>query len=346
MNEKVWIRFLLVAVLVTGLCLTVSAPFSHAAGITLRLGHTDAPDVFTGKKHANAVMFKSVVESKTQGQVKIQIYPANQLGGEREIIEATQIGTLDLCLSSGGGLSGFYAPSMVLGIPYLFSSYEEAWKVMDGDFGKMLAEDMVKRAGIRTLGYAQTGFRHFLNSKRMLRSPADLKGLKIRVMQSPLYITLVESLGANPTPVPWPEVYSAAQQGVVDGMEVPVGSAVMVKLYEVQKYMVLDGHVFSADWLMMNEGKFQSLSKPHQKIFLEAGYVASIAGRAIEALSSALGVETLQKKGMTVYGPTAEEMAQFRNLSQKPVVTWLRKELGKDEIWVDRVLKGVEAVRR
>jgi tripartite ATP-independent transporter DctP family solute receptor len=346
MNEKVWIHFLIVALLVTGFCLTVPAPASHAAGITLRLAHTDAPDIYIGKKHAFAVMFQKVVESKTQGEVKIQIFPANQLGGEREIIESTQAGTLDLCLTSDGGLSGFYAPCMVLTIPYLFSSYEEAWKVLDGDFGRKLAEDMVKRSGLRTLGYAQTGFRHFMNSKRMLRSPADLKGLKIRVMQSPLYITMVESLGGNPTPVPWPEVYSAAQQGVVDGMEIPVGPTVMVKFYEVQKYMVLDGHTFSPDFLLMNEDKFQSLSKPLQKLLLEAGYEGSIAGRAIEALSSAVGVETLKEKGMTIYTPTAEEMTQFRELSQKPVVTWLRKKLAKDEIWVDNVLKSVEAVRR
>jgi tripartite ATP-independent transporter DctP family solute receptor len=346
MSDKKWVRFLFAGLFVAGLSITASTPFAHAASVTLRLAHTDAPDVYTGKKHANAVMFKSIVEDKTQGEVKIEIYPANQLGGERETIEATQIGTLDLCLTSDGPLVSFYPPSGVLTIPFLFSSYEEAWKVLDGPFGKMLADDMVKREGIRTLGYAQTGFRHFLNSKRMLRSPADLKGLKIRVMQSPLYMTMVESLGANPTPVPWPEVYSAAQQGVVDGMEMPVGSVVMVKLFEVQKYMVLDGHVFSTDFLLMNEKKFQSLSKPVQNVFLEAGYVASTAGRAIEALSSALGVETLRKRGMTVYAPNAQEMSQFRSLSQKPVLTWLRKELGKDESWVDRVLKEVESVRR
>jgi TRAP-type transport system periplasmic protein len=344
MTTMRWSGLAGVAALALGLVVPGHAAASET--ITLRLAHTDAPDPFTAKKHAFALMFKDIVEKRTQGQVQIEIYPANQLGGEREIIEAVQIGTLDLALSSDGGLSGFYPPSMVLSMPYLFSSYEEAWKVLDGELGQALTADMVAQAGLRNLGYAQTGFRHFLNARREVRSPADMEGLKIRVMESPLYINMVEALGGNPTPVPWPEVYSAAQQGVVDGMELPVGSVVMVKLYEVQSYMILDGHTFSTDFLLINEDLFQSLDRNIQNALLEAGHVGAVAGRAIEALNSALGVEELERQGMTVYSPTADELAQFRELSQAPVLDWLRQELGADSVWVDRVLAAVEEVRR
>jgi tripartite ATP-independent transporter DctP family solute receptor len=326
--------------------LLAAAPSLAQTPITLRLAHTDSPDTYNSKKHAFALMFKNIVESKTQGQVQVQVFPANQLGGEREIVEGVNLGTLDIALTSDGGLSGFYPPSMVLSIPYLFGGYEEAWKVLDGEFGAALAKDMLARTGMRTLGYAQTGFRHFMNAKREVRSPEDMKGLKIRVMQSPLYMTMVNSLGASPTPVPWPEVYSAAQQGVVDGMELPIGSVLMVKLYEVQKFMVLDGHTFSTDFLLINERKFQSLPKMHQNVVLEAGQVGATAGRAIEALNSALGAEELVKRGMKLYAPTAEQMAGFRKLSQEPVLTWLRGELKQDAAWVDRVVKAVESERR
>jgi TRAP-type C4-dicarboxylate transport system substrate-binding protein len=164
-------------------------------------------------------------------------------------------------------------------------------------------------------------------------------------MESPLYIKLVKSLGGNPTPVAWPEAYTAVQQGVVDGLELPVGSIIMVKFYEVTKYVVLDGHVFSTDFMLINERAYQKLSKDIQKIIREAAIAGATAGRAIEALNSSVGIEKLKELGMEVYGPTAEELSLFRKASQEPVVKWLRQELAEDAVWVDKVFEAVKKAR-
>ena len=153
-----------------------------------------------------------------------------------------------MCMVSGA-IAGYFKPAMVLDIPYLFSSAPVAWKVLDGKFGDELAAALLDKTGMRVLAYGETGFRNFTNSKRPIKSPEDLKGLKIRVMETPLYITLVKALGAAPTPIAWTETYTSLQQGVVDGQENPVSVIIQAKFAEVQKYLTLDGHTYGADFL-------------------------------------------------------------------------------------------------
>ena len=327
------------AVLLT--TIMIIAPAATLAGpIVIKLAHVDPEDVFISKKGALARAFKDIVEVESGGAIQVNLFPSGQLGGEREILESTKMGTIQMCAVSGV-IGSYFKPAMVLDIPYLFSSPAVAWKVLDGDFGDELSSAILKKTGMRNLAYGETGFRNFCNFVRPIKSPADLKNLKIRVMETPLYVTLVKSLGAAPTPIAWTEVYSALQQKVVDGLELPVSVINQVKMYEVLKYLCLDAHTYSADFLFINENFFQKLSPEHRAIIKRAAIVAGTCGRAIQQLNSAMGVSTLKAKGMEIYAPNSEERAQFKAAAQGPVIQWMETEIGGPE-WIDKVQKAVK----
>jgi len=146
-----------------------------------------------------------------------------------------------------------YKPIGVLGIPFLYDSHEHAWRVYDSPWLKEFSDDMIKKSGIRLLGFADNGVRHFTNSKRPIRTPDDMKGLKMRVMPSPVFQTLVSALGASPSAIPWAELPTALQQKVVDGQENGVTNILAASLYQYQKYVTLDGHVWSVHGCVINE---------------------------------------------------------------------------------------------
>ena len=330
----VTIGFLMMA----GLSL-LSAPPVRAAQFQIKLGHADPPDVYTSRKAASSTVFKQIVESETGGAVEVQVFPAGQLGGEQALAEATKLGNIQASMLSGP-FSNFCKEAQVLDIPYLFSSYLVAWKVLDGPFGKELAQECLK-TGMRVLEYGQVGFRNFTNSARPIKTPADLKGMKVRVMESPVYMSLIRSLGAAPTPVPWTETYTALQQKVVDAQENPVSSIKFAKLYEVQKYLTLDGHTYGVSFMLMNEKFFQGLPKEFQAIVKNAAATASVVENGIDTLDSSLGIQFLKDKGMEVYAPTPKEKAAFRDASQKPVIEYLEKQVGRP--WIDKVLNAVKS---
>jgi tripartite ATP-independent transporter DctP family solute receptor len=262
------------------------------------------------------------------------------VGGERDLAEATKLGTIQMSMLSGP-FSNFCKEVQVLDIPYLFSSYLVAWKVLDGPFGKELAQECLNKSGMRVLTYGQVGFRNFTNSARPIKSPADVKGMKVRVMESPVYMSLIRSLGGSPTPVPWTETYTALQQKVVDGQENPVSSIKFAKLYEVQKYLTLDGHTYGVSFMLINEKFFQGLPKEYQTIVKNAAATANVVENGIDTLDSSLGVQFLKEKGMEVYVPTPKEKAAFRDAAQKPVIEYLEKQIGRP--WIDKVLNAVKS---
>ena len=322
------------------LALMAVAPATVQAGPTvIKLAHVDPEDVFISKKGAAARVFKDIVEAETSGAIKVQLFPAGQLGGERELIESTKLGTIQMSMVSGA-IAGYFKPAMVLDIPYLFSSAPVAWKVLDGPFGQELGDAILKKTGMRVLAYGETGFRNFTNSKRPITSPADLQGLKIRVMETPLYLTMVKSLGAAPTPIAWPEVYTSLQQGVVDGQENPVSVILQAKFSEVQRYLTLDGHTYGADFILINDSFYQKLSADQRGIIRRAAIVAGNCGRSIQQLNSAMGVSKLTAQGMVVYSPTPAERAEFKRLTQKPVIEWMKGQV--ESAWIDKLMSAVK----
>ncbi|GAA0285083.1 TRAP transporter substrate-binding protein DctP [Rhodovulum strictum] len=313
---------------------------SAASAQTMRIAHVD-PDDWTGsKKGAAAHVFKNIVEGETG--LKVEIFPAGALGNEDDLVGQAQEGLTQVVLVSGA-MSKICPPAAVLDIPYSFASATIAWDVLDGPFGDALAEDCLARTGLRTLAYGETGFRNFTNSKREIRSPEDMAGLKFRVQPVPLYIELVKGLGGEPTPIAWTELPNALSTGVVDGQENPVGVIYNNGLHKLQKFMTLDGHVYAADFILINEDFFQALSPSDREVVRRAGRVAGTMGRAIQQWTSADGVTRVQAEGMQVYAPTAAELQAFAERAQPAVVDYLRGELGADAVWIDRLQEAVAA---
>lgn len=304
------------------------------AGTTIKLGHVDPAEWQSSKKGAAGVIFKNIVEGETD--ISVELFPAKALGDENSLVQQTQEGTTHMAIVSGA-MSTVFKPADVLNIPYTFASPTIAWDVLDGQFGKDLAEYCLQKTGLRVLAYGETGFRNFTNNDREIKSPADMKGLKFRVQPIPLYVEMVKGLGGEPTPIAWSELPNALATGVVDGQENPVGVIYNNKLHKLQKYLILDGHVYGTDFIIINDEFFQSLPAKDQAIIEKAARIAGTMGRAIQQFNTAEGVTKVAAEGMKVYSPTAAELAQFKKLAQPAVKNWLAGELGKDAIWIEKL---------
>lgn len=314
-----------------------------AAGAqTIRVAHVDPDDWTASKKGAAAHVFKNIVEGETD--LTVELFPAGALGNEDELVGQAQEGLTQVALVSGA-MSKICPAAGVLDIPYTFSSATVAWDVLDGEFGDALAEHCLEQTGLRTLAYGETGFRNFTNGTREIRTPADMEGLKFRVQPIPLYLEMVKGLGGEPTPIAWTELPNALSTGVVDGQENPVGVIYTNGLHKLQKYMTLDGHVYGADFIVISDEFFQSLSPAEQQVVAKAARVAGTMGRAIQQWGTAEGVNKVQAEGMQVYSPTADEIAAFAEKAQPAVVEYLRGELGDDAVWIDRLQEAVDAAQ-
>ncbi|UTV99090.1 DctP family TRAP transporter solute-binding subunit [Marinomonas rhizomae] len=312
-----------------------------AADLTLTIGHVDPQDWTTSKKGAATEVFKNLVEAESGGRIEVNVYPSGQLGGETDLVQSAQEGTLSMAMVSGA-FAKVCKEASVLEIPYLFPSAPVAWEVLDGEFGKALSEHCLEESGLRTLAYGETGFRNFTNSKRPVAEPKDLSGLKIRVQTLPLYVEMVKAMGAEPTPIAWPEVPSALTTGVVDGQENPVSVIEANKFYEFQKYLTLDGHVYGTDFLLINEDLYQSLSDEDRAIIDRAAKVAGTLGRAVQQFNSAKGLKSLAANGMQITTPTPAQMAKFRDVAQPAVINWLKGEVQPE--WIERAQMSVKVV--
>lgn len=314
------------------------------AQMTIKIGHTDIQRPFDSPHAAMSVVFKGVLEQVTGGKIQVNIFPASQLGKEREMMEAVKLGTMEAVIITEGTTVNFFPPMGVLGIPFLYPSIDVAWKVMDGPFGQELNETMRKQTGLRVVGTAAPGpFRNF-GTNKPVQKVADLKGVRIRTMEHPAHQAMVRALGAAPTPLPFGELYSALKSGIVDGLELPYQAILNMKLNEVISHVIVDGHLFNQTFLIVSDKWFSSLPAEHQAAVLKAGAAAEKAGRGLVQIWEAVGAEELRSKGVKLYFPTASELKEFRERAQPPVLDMLKKEL--DAKWIDGMLKSVEAAAK
>lgn len=311
---------------------------ASAAETTLTLAHVDPPEWTTSKKGAAALVFKQFVEAESGGRIEVQLFDSGSLGGEMDLVQSVQDGTLTMTIVSGP-FSQICPAAAVLDLPYIFPSAPVAWKVLDGEFGDKLAEHCLEKTGLRTLAYGETGFRNFTNNSRVIAEPKDVEGLKLRVMTSPLFVEMVKSLGGEPTPISWPEVPTALATGVVDGQENPVSVIYANKFYELQKYMTLDQHVYGTDFLLINEGVYQGLSDADKALLRRNAIIAGTVGRAIQQVNTASGMSKLIDEGMQVYKPTDEQIAKFREVAQPAVKEWLATQI--DKSWIEQLEAAV-----
>lgn len=303
-----------------------ASPVLAQSKFVLKLAHSDSPDLATSRKAVMADVFAKEVKAKSGGRIDVQVFAAGALGGEREYVEGVKNGFIQAGLASGV-IANFYPSAMVTDLPYLFPSNEVADKVLDGPFGQKLSEGFHAATGMHNMCFGEVGFRDFSTGKTAVHSPKDLKGLKIRVQETPLYVTEMKALGAQPTPIAFPETYTALQTGVVDGEENPLPTMIFAKFYEVQKHVTLDGHNYGVDWFVMSDKFYKSLPADLQKVVGDAAKDACNAERKANRTFTANGAKILAEKGVTVYTPTAAEMAEFRAAAQPPVIEFLKTKI-------------------
>jgi C4-dicarboxylate-binding protein DctP len=319
------------------------APLAQAQQKVLKYAHFQPANV-DQPKHAAALAFKEHVEKTTKNSIKVEIYPAGQFGKDAETMEGVKLGTLELAVAHDGAIASVFKPISILGIPYLYDNHQHAWRVYDSKFGQDFADLMLQRSGIRLLALADNGVRHFTNSLRPIKSPADMKGMKMRIQPSPVFKSLIESLGASPSAVPWGELPTALQSKVVDGQENGVTNILAASLYQYQKYATLDGHVWSIHAYMINDKFFKSLSADEQKAVLEGSKIARDIHRRMTSEQDLGAKKILSEKGMEVTELSLPEVDAFRKLAQPPVRAFVEKDVGKE--WVDRLFAAIAEQKR
>jgi C4-dicarboxylate-binding protein DctP len=328
-------RWLALAGVALALTFTQSA---FAADYVIRLSH-GMPELLSSGQHAWALVFKETAEARSAGKIEVRILGNNAAGNERQQLERIQNGINQMGLVSEITQPFFFKPALILGIPFLFPSSEVAWAVLDGPFGNRYDEAFRKQTGVRVLNHIESGFRSLFNSKKVIKTPADLAGMKIRTGENTVHMAMVRALGGSPTPISWTEVYTALQQKVVDGMENPPGLFYSMKFHEQQKYLTLDKHLYSVHTAMINEAFFQGLPPQLRSIVMESSRLAMTIGRSQAYLLERAAIEQLKQAGIEVYTPTSAEFEQFRKLGQPAALELVRKEVGNE--WVDAALKAV-----
>jgi tripartite ATP-independent transporter DctP family solute receptor len=275
--------------------------------------------------------FAKEVEKRTEGRYKIQTFYSASLGAEREATEAVQLGTQELTFTSTGPIPNFVPEVKILDVPFLFRDYAHARAVLDGPIGQELLQKFDAR-GMKALAWGENGFRHMTNSKRSVSAPEDLKGLKMRTMENPVHVQAYKGFGIIPTPMAFSEVFTALQQGTVDGQENPLSVITSAKFDQVQKYLTLTGHVYSPCVFLMNKGAFDKLSAADKTAFLEAAKEGVKANRMRVDSDEKMAVADLRAKGMTVVDQV--DKTRFQS-ALSPVYADFEKQFGKANL--DRI---------
>ncbi len=264
--------------------------------------------------HRAAEMFKRLVEERTGGYYDVRIFPAQQLGSQRDQVEGTSLGTIELTQQPAGTVSLLVPRLMLLDFPFLWTSEEVMWRVLDGALGQEMLRSLEAR-GLEGVDFWSSGFKNFTSSRQPIRTPDDFKGLKIRVIPSPLLSAQFEAWGAAPTSIDFKELYTALQQGVVDGQENPPGSIVDVKLHEVQKYMTESRHGFLHYVIMFNKRWFDAQPKAHRAVLVQAIKEVGRWERKAMTERDADATRRIGEAGVEIVALTPESRARFRELS-------------------------------
>lgn len=335
-NKIIFVSILMLCVLV------INSP-GIAAPKTIRIAHCE-PDVNMWETPYSALtgVFKDIVERETQGRVKVEVFPAGQMGDYTALLDQVHKGMLTSAAAVGIGLFATYYPDVqALDIPYLFKTPDVALRLMESPFGVELTEDIAAKTGVRIISWIIPAMRNFSNNKREIKTVADMKGLRMRTMQIPVHIKTVESLGAAAIPISWSELYTSLQTGVVDGQDNAPYVNVTSHFDEVQKYMTLDGHFANFMTFCINDKFLNELSKEDRETVIYAGRMAQKAIIGIYTAKESLDLAHLSKKmKITVLTPAA--LQEFRKVAQPAVTTYLKTKITPS--MVDRVLAEVKKI--
>lgn len=334
--------------LLTAAALAFAVAPAYAEKI-IKLHHLNADDPFESTTGAMVTVFKNLVESGTGGSVKVQTFPNGQLGKDNEVLSQVKGGLVQAGIFSVGGFASAYPMIGVLDVPFLFPDISTTYTVFDGPFGQKLAADIEAKTGLAVLGFGDAGgFFAITNSKKAIKTPADMAGLKIRTMTIESHKRLISSLGGQPVAIAWAEVYTALQTGVADGQMNPVPIITMAKFNEVQKHITLTDHLFTPYIWVINRKFFDSLTPDEQAVVRSAAKSAIVANRGISRTieASSKGLPALAKT-MTVTSLTPAEKAAFRSAAQPAVKAYVRETFGKEgEDMLSALEQAVEAANK
>jgi TRAP-type transport system periplasmic protein len=317
MQRKTFTRSL-IASIVLAATLPVAA---HAQAVKLTLGHGAAPD---NPRHQASVKFAEVVKAKSGGRVEVQVAPSAQMGDDAAMVTALRTGALDMSANSQGAVANAVPEYAAYGIPFLFNSPAQAFKLLDGPLGKELADKSAEK-GMVVLGYWDNGIRHMTNSKRPITKVEDMKGLKMRTPPDAVLVDIMRSLGAEAQQIKFAELYIALQQGVVDGQENPLVNIYASKLYEVQKHLALTSHMFQMTPFLMSKRTWDRLSDADRKAVQEAAVEATALQRKLSADADAKLLDELKAKGVQV---TTVDTAAFAKATSSVDDKWLATGIG------------------
>lgn len=299
---------------------------SSAAGRTmnLKVGHVLAPD---HPYQLGLEKFAELVAEKSDGRIKIDAFHSSQLGGEREMIEGLQLGTLDMTLVSTAPLAGFANSFLVFDLPFIFQDRDSAYKVLDGPIGEEILGTL-DSVGIKGLCFWENGFRHVTNSKLPVKLPLEMDGMKIRTMENKIHMSSFRVLGADPTPMAFGELFTALQQKTVDAQENPIPIIYTSNFFEVQDYLSLTGHFYAAAPLLISKSLWDSLSPEDQEIIMESALEARDYERGLIRQMDEEGLELLKEKGMEII--EVDKDAWFE--AMQPVYEEYKAEIGEEVI--------------
>ncbi len=311
--------------LLVGLSFAVGFVGATSAQTILKIGYATTKESHYG---VGSTVFCDEVEKGTQGRYKCQQFPSSALGGEREQIEAVQLGVQDIVNTSTGPVGNFVPEVKIVDIPFLFRDYDHARKVMDGPIGQDILSKFPSK-GIIALGWTENGFRHMTNSKRDIVKPSDAAGLKMRTMENKVHMDGYRTFGILPTPMAFPELFGALQQGTVDGQENPIPVILASKFSQVQNHLSLTGHVYSPALLLLSAKTWGKLNEADKKVFMEAAKKAGVAQRKKVNDDENTGIAQLEKEGMKV--TKVVDGQAFRD-ALRPAYVGYSKEFGADNI--------------
>lgn len=302
------------------------APAAAEEKVVIKLGHVEPEDRST---HIACVEFKDYVEKESNGSVTVEIYPNAQLGGDRQMIESVTLNTIQMTIPATSVLTTYSPKFGVLDMPFVFNDEKAAFAALDGEVGQTL-DALLPAVGLKNLGYGYNGARHISNNVKPINEPSDLKDIKMRVMESPVFIDLFNTLGANATPMSFGEVFTALQQGTVDAQENSASLVYSMKFNEVQKYYSTTGHVQGILAMIINDEFFNSMSANQQKIVSEGARTFLVEGqRQKEVDDTAKFMKLLADGGMIINEVSPENHAKFVE-TLKPMYEKYSKEIGQD----------------
>ena len=274
--------------------------------------------------------FAAIVGEKSKGKIKVNVFPAAQLGNDQFHVSGVQGGTIEMAVMNSGILASQVPAFAIFDFPFMFESEAVADKIVDGPFGKKM-HTRLEEKGIVGIGYWELGFRNMTNSKKPLNKVEDIAGLKLRVIPNPINLDWVKALDANPTPLPFPELYGALENKAVDGQENPIPTIKGNKFAEVQKHLALTKHVYNPQSVMVSKKLWDTMTADEKKLFNDAAAEAGVFQRATNRAALGKDLEDLKKAGMQVTEFAPAETAKFVE-KMKPVITKYAANVGADVV--------------